>query len=299
MIYSDNLSLDLPSEKTDVEICRFSHNAMATVFEIITVHEDQDYAEKCAHEAFTELDRLEQELSRFIENSDISRINKSETGQPVRIGTDTFDCLEECARLSKDTRNAFDVVHRRSERSDNNKETAIFLNKDDFTVIKRQDDIYLDLGGFGKGFAVDRMAGILVEWDVNIALINGGMSSILALDPPPGELGWRMAIRNPQDKDHIISKMELNKRAVSGSGIRKGMHIIDPATGVPVTGKYAAWALADSAALSDGLSTAFMVMPPEDISDYCLTNDNTQGIIIIKEDEGKDNILGFGNVEIF
>ncbi|MCP4727028.1 MAG: FAD:protein FMN transferase [bacterium] len=299
MTYSDNLSLDLPSGESGTETYRFSHNAMATVFEIIAVHEDPDYAEKCVHEAFAELDRLEQELSRFVENSDISRINNSEAGQPVRVGIDTFDCLEKCTGLRSSTKRAFDIVHRGSNRSDENLETTTLdLNRDDFTVARKHNEDYLDLGGFGKGYAVDRMAEILSEWDICIALINGGMSSILALDPPPGETGWRITLRNPQNRDHVITEMSLNNRSVSGSGVRKGMHIFDPKTGDPITDRYAAWACADSAALSDGLSTAFMVMDTEDISGYCRDNDNTQGIVLIKEDV-KDKVLGFGNVEIF
>ena len=54
---------------------RFSHQAMATTFEVFIVHGDARYAEQAAWAAFDELDRLEAELSRFIENSDISRIN--------------------------------------------------------------------------------------------------------------------------------------------------------------------------------------------------------------------------------
>ena len=57
------------------DLHRFSHKAMATIYEIFIVHEDANYAQQAAYEAFFELDKLEQELSRFIENSDISRIN--------------------------------------------------------------------------------------------------------------------------------------------------------------------------------------------------------------------------------
>ena len=67
-------------------IHRFSHEAMATTFEIFIQCEDAHYAQQAAHAAFRELDKLEQELSRFIENSDISRINNLSANQSLRIG---------------------------------------------------------------------------------------------------------------------------------------------------------------------------------------------------------------------
>jgi len=61
---------------------RFSHEAMATVFEIRGTCPDPDVARHAARAAFDVVDRLEQTLSRFIENSDISRINHLAAGEP-------------------------------------------------------------------------------------------------------------------------------------------------------------------------------------------------------------------------
>ena len=57
-------------------IHRFSHKAMATVFDILIYHDNYSYALQAATESFAQLDLLEQDLSRFVENSDISRINQ-------------------------------------------------------------------------------------------------------------------------------------------------------------------------------------------------------------------------------
>ena len=101
--------IDYSGQASD-NACRFSHNAMATVFEIIIINDDAKYAEQCAFQAFNELDRLEQELSRFIQNSDIARINNSGTNNPTRVGLDAFECLEKCVQLSASTHNAFDIT---------------------------------------------------------------------------------------------------------------------------------------------------------------------------------------------
>ena len=89
---------------------RFSHEAMATTFEILIVHEDEKYAGQAAMAAFGEVDRLEGELSRFIEHSDVSRINNLPAGEPLLLGLETFECLKISARVYAETDGAFDIT---------------------------------------------------------------------------------------------------------------------------------------------------------------------------------------------
>jgi len=84
------LGAALPSRGTH----RFSHAAMATVFEVRCVHADARYAAQAAQAAFDLVDRLEQELSRFVGNSDISRINHLAAGQRTRVNPSAMECLE-------------------------------------------------------------------------------------------------------------------------------------------------------------------------------------------------------------
>lgn len=290
---------------------RFSHNAMATVFEIIIVHDDAVYAEQSAFEAFGELDRLEQELSRFIENSDISRINNSIPGQQVPVGFDTYNCLSLCKRLNRYTKRAFDVSvcplinYWSSEQGTPLQQNLtitksytgmrnVKLDKDNFIVKLNKENMCIDLGGIGKGYAVDRMAEVLSDWDIKSAMVHGGTSSVFAVGAPPGEKGWHVRLRNPKNYDFIIGELYLKNEAISGSGIRKGRHIINPRTAYPVSGKSAAWALCPTAAVSDALSTAFMVMPEKEISDFCLNYNDVRAVIIKKDAEDKEGILRFG-----
>ncbi len=76
------------------QVNRFSHEAMATTFEILIVHEDERYARQAAMAAFHEVDRLEAELSRFIEHSDVSRINNLPAGRFafIRLKCTRPDC---------------------------------------------------------------------------------------------------------------------------------------------------------------------------------------------------------------
>jgi hypothetical protein len=77
---SSNISLDSGIANSTAGIHRFSHNAMATIFEILVSGADERYARQAAWEAFKLADRLEGDLSRYIENSDISRIRPGQSG---------------------------------------------------------------------------------------------------------------------------------------------------------------------------------------------------------------------------
>jgi thiamine biosynthesis lipoprotein len=94
-----------------------------------------------------------------------------------------------------------------------------------------------------------------------------------------------------------LARHYLQGRALSGSGLQKGGHIIDPRTAQPVKDKRAAWASAPDAATADALSTAFMVMTPDEIKKYCLLHQDVPAMIIV-EGEGKaaqkDKTLRFG-----
>ena len=267
---------------------RFSHKAMATVFEVIILYDDADYAEQAAGAAFDELDRLEGQLSRFIANSDICRINSLGVNQPLQIGPAVFECLQLCAAIYAQTGGAFDVTIGSGME-------FIKLNESRHTVQLTGGPVTIDLGGVGKGYAVDRMAELLCEWGIDAALIHSGASSVFAFGAPNSMKGWPVTLSNPANHKQILARLQLKNRALSGSGLQKGGHIIDPHSGQPVEGKRAAWSCADGAATADALSTAFMVMTPEEIEQYCLQHPDVQALIVTEEKGGeKDKILWFG-----
>jgi len=246
---------------------RFSHAAMATVFEVHCAHADARYAAQGAQAAFDLVDRLEQELSRFVENSDISRVNHLAAGQAARVSPWTMECLQIAWHVYALTGGAFDAaIGSGLERLD--------LDPDEFTVHAREGGAGLDLGGIGKGYAVDRMAEVLEEWEIPRALVHGGYSSVLALEPPPDREGWLLTLSAPGSA-RILARVSARRRAFSASGVRKGDHILDPRTGHPVYGRVAAWVAApweeggSSAAVADALSTAFMIQPADEIDDLC------------------------------
>ncbi|MFB0555050.1 MAG: FAD:protein FMN transferase [Phycisphaerae bacterium] len=299
---------------------RFCHEAMATTFEVIVVHEDARYARQAAAAAFDEVDRLEGELSRFIENSDITRINNLPANETLRLGLDAFECLQLSSRIYAETNGAFDITigslfscwrnedgtPRTPSQEDLNlarQHTGIhllLLDECEHTVQLLASPVQVDLGGVGKGYAVDRVAELLREWSIDIALISGGYSSVLALDAPADTKGWPLTLSNPDNRKEILVRPYLQVRAISGSGMQKGRHIIDPRTAQPVKGKYAAWASAPDAATADALSTAFMVMSPDEIRQYCSRHPDVSALIMLKgrdKKAQKKEILRFGRLK--
>lgn len=271
-----------------MSVGRFSHHAMATVFEVALVHDDAAYAEQCAHEAFREVDRLERALSRYVENSDISRVNDARVGEPVRVGVDAFECIRHGAVLRGATSGACDITLG----------TGIeHLELDDveLTVMRCAEPVGIDLGGYGKGYAVDCMAKVLDDWEIESALLHGGTSSVLALGAPPGQRGWQVTLRHPCDHEQVIGRFYLRHLAVSGSGLRKGCHIIDPRSGESAAGASAAWALTKDAAVGDALSTAFMIMSPDEIGDYCARDPEVRAIVIRGDSGATEAVLRFGD----
>ncbi len=299
------------------DLRRFSHEAMATTFEVFILHEDGHYARQAAQAAFDRLDELEQVLSRYIENSDISRINNLVVGQSLGIGLDTFECLQISCRINAETNGAFDITvgslmscwlnPDKSLRVPSKEELNLArqrigmgllkLNESQYTVEVFRKGIQIDLGGIGKGYAIDKMVELLSDWSIDVALIHGGYSTAFGIGSPRGTKGWPVTLSNPRDLKQTLGALFLENQALSGSGVQKGRHIIDPRKAQPVEGRCAAWACACDAATADALSTAFMVMSPDEVRQYCSRHKDVLAMIIVHEEskkKPKERILHFG-----
>lgn len=284
------------------DVHRFLHEAMATTFEVIVQYEDRAYAQQAARAAFDELDRIEGELSRYLETSDVTRINHLSAGQAVQLGLDTFECLAIGAEVHAQTGGAFDVTvgflvdcwldKDKKPKTPSPEELQfarehtgmhlILFDEPTHAVALTKSPVHVDLGGIGKGYGVDRMAEMLREWSIDRALIHGGFSSVLAMDAPRGAKAWPVTLSYPNNRNRTLAHLELERIAVSGSGVEKGRHIIDPRIARPVEGKMAAWSVVPDAARADALSTAFMVMTPGEVEDYCTEHPTVRGLLVVQ-----------------
>jgi len=275
---------------------RFSTHAMATTFDVFINHEDADatYAAQAAQAVFQEIARLEDELSRFRASSDIYRLGQLQAGESIIVGMAAWDCLSLAKAMHQETEGAFDItigplmslwVTPEGEPRQVNKDVLqqarqiigsqrFDLDYDSMSVTVHASGMIFDLGALGKGYALDQSADVLQDWKISNFVLNAGDSTILAIGAPTGKNAWPLTLGAGS------RSLALTNRAVSGSGFSvKGAHIMNPRLFSPVPIKNRrTYSLAPTAALSDALSTAFMVMEPHEVSALCARYEGVEAL---------------------
>jgi thiamine biosynthesis lipoprotein len=256
----------LPAHRT------ISHDAMNTTF-TLRLAADPPQFEGIARECCLLIDELEGRLSRFIDTSEVFRINRLEAGETLYLSDDTYRCLRLAMRLHAETGGLFDVTQgRRIARRKAEApapvdagEGRLIIHPDAAAVTCECPGRELDLGGIGKGYALDRLREILAEWEIPGGLLGAGASTLLAFGPE----AWPVELAGDGEPVTLF----LREQALSASGTdMQGTHIVHPAR--DEAGPYLSdrvWALAAAAGPSDAWATALMLMTPEQIA-ICLND---------------------------
>lgn len=270
-------------------VTEVTRRAMATEFGIVLPGEDRTAVE-AAIDALEELERIEAELSIFRPGSAISRINALAGIEPVRVSADVIEVLARAVAIFNLTGGAFDITAgplvecwgftRRRGRKPTAAEIAaarahvgsdrITIDVQHRTVFLQQAGMSINLGGIGKGFALDRVAARLIAAGVTSFLIHGGRSSVLARgsDKSDNAEGWRVGIEHPLRPRVRLGELRLCNAALatSGSGkqffhhhgVRMG-HVLDPRLGRPVGDMLSLTVITQTAMDADALATACFV----------------------------------------
>ncbi len=251
---------------------------MATWFELHLVTDDATYAGQAALEAFALINRLENLLSRFREDSEVSQIGRLTPGETLRLSAETFDCLRLALDLHALTGGAFDPALGHLGLPSDTPRGRLVLFPEDRTVQCEGGPVQLDLGAIGKGFALDLVAEHLREWELPRALLVAGGSSLLALDGPADGTDWELTLTKRQS-------IWIANAAIGASGADvKGAHILDPHSGEPCHLYARTWACAGSAAAADALSTAWMLLERDEINAVCERRPDTGGALLASEE---------------
>jgi len=292
-----------------------ARHAMATRFEILLHGEDASRLRAAAEEALDEIERLDAHLSPYRPGSEIARLNAHAGKGLLRVEPGLFELLKRAKALSKETGGAFDLTvgplmecwglsrRRATTLPEINHAPGaeaiaaaqalvgmdkLLLDEAHCAAGLALPGMWLDLGAYGKGWAVERAADILREAGVKSALIHGGTSTICAMGAPPGAGAWNIGLERPaaarrhrtwasvplqvpeSGKEAFLAVIPLKDSALSvsatwgrevASGEDEGRwgHILDPVQGKPICGAVMAAVVLPLASESDAFSTALLV----------------------------------------
>jgi thiamine biosynthesis lipoprotein len=262
--------------------------AMGTVFEIVAYNDSLGRASSAVDQALDEVVQLDNLMSNFKPESDLSRMNREAHFHVVRIPPDLYKVIETSLVYTRLSDGEFDVsvgpvvdlwkaaldggatptaAEQARARACVGYEKIELIAPDQIEF--RSDCMRLDLGAVGKGYAVDRAMEILHSNGIERAYIDAGGSTIYGMGAPPDHDGWLVHLRDPSNR--LDPQVKLMGNSVSTSeqtaasmleGDAPG-HIVVPASGTPLRTRYAVSVTAKSATASDALSTTLLLLGPE------------------------------------
>ncbi|NVK83073.1 MAG: FAD:protein FMN transferase [Cytophagia bacterium] len=288
----------------------FEHQAMATYFKLNIYNEVEDYAKNAAQQVFKLIDELEDKLSRFRPDSDISRINKLKKDEHLPIDFETWEALKLAINCYTDSEGAFDVgvaehmkifraakqgilneyeTNKALEKAQTEKNAAsIYVDPEQPRVYCVNPGMYFDLGGIGKGYALDKVDELMRDLEIETYTLSAGDSTLLIKNNVDLKPFFTYPIASKFDR----KVLELSNISVSASGtFHQGSHIFDPRTGrndfTPTFERV--WVAAKTATYSDAFSTAFFILDMANIESILQSSD--QILWIAYAIDGKLTIL--------
>ncbi|HIG43813.1 MAG: FAD:protein FMN transferase [bacterium] len=244
-------------------------------------------AEACAaiEDVMLELERIEQAMSPFLPTSLLTQLNENAARRPVTVGEELYNLIARSVEFSAMTDGAFDVTYASAGRFyDYRKKVSpdadalaqvidaidykhLEFNSRKYSIRYLNENVYVDLGGIAKGYAVDRGIEVLISKGFTQAVVAAGGDSRI-LGDRQGE-PWIVGIRDPRKEDTMVAVLPLVDISVSTSGDyeryfeRDGVryhHIIDPDTGDSARDVRSVTILGDQAVMTDALSTSVFVL---------------------------------------
>jgi thiamine biosynthesis lipoprotein len=265
---------------------------MGTTFRLVLYAADQKAAKAAADAGFARVAALDQYMSDYKQDSELMTLCRAfhtVVGLPVPVSDDLFAVLWQAKELSRRSDGAFDVTvgpvvqlwrhARRTQQLPDKDELAAALRKVgwrnvELDPVKRTvrllvPGMLLDLGGIAKGYAADEVLALLRQrFGISRALV-AAAGDITCGDPPPGREHWDVEIA-PIARGQQPRSLRLANAAVSTSGDLEQFveiggvrysHIVDPRTGLGLTGRRSVTVIAPRGVAADSMTKAVMLMP--------------------------------------
>jgi len=272
------------------------HLVMGTFARVTVIAPDSRTGAKCIEAALAEIRKVDDLMSDYKEDSEISRVNKDAFAQPVEVGESTFEVIRRSIEFSRLTDGAFDITVGplvqlfRKAKNDGIAPTPeqiadakvrvgyekLILNDADHTVRFTVEGMGLDVGGIGKGYAVDKAIEATQKLGASGAMVDLGGHVRCFGTPPKGREKWIIGLQDPNIDDFggsgILLKLQASDTAIITSGDyqqfaiidgKKQSHIIDRRTGKGAEGLSSVTIIAPNATDADALATAVSVLGPE------------------------------------
>lgn len=269
-----------------------SAGSMGTRVTVSLWTDDEAAAARAADAVFQEFRRVDDLMTTWREDSDVSRINAAAGGAPVRVSREVVLVIQRAQEVARATGGAFDITvgaYRGLWKFDEDKDGTIpdpaavkarlpLVNYRDIRIDPRRSTVQLrrkgmsiTLGGIAKGYAVDRAVDVLRKQGFADFLLQAGGD--LYVSGRRGDRRWRVGIRDPRgDEAAPFAITEIENQTFSTSGdyersvIKDGVryhHILDPATGHPAMRCRSVTVMARDAFTADAWDTALFVLGVE------------------------------------
>ncbi len=238
----------------------YTHEAMKTTFTLRLVCNDATLANQVASACIARIDEIEARLNRYLPGSDVWQINHMQSEQSLFVSEDCHDCLLLALQANQATHGLFDsTLGRLIEHTKQSLTGAPPALAGKLMIDPKRPAVHciehgreIDLGGIGKGFALDRIAELCKDWEIESGLLSAGASTQLAF----GNKSWDITLQG----DRATRVIQLDNQALSASGSAiQGSHILSPFGANQPYPRSRVWVVDTSAAWADAFSTAALL----------------------------------------
>jgi thiamine biosynthesis lipoprotein len=263
---------------------------MGTLVTVTAVASDKNVGDRAVQAAFDEIKRLEQLLSTWRSDSELSQVNAQAGHRPVQVSPDTFQLVLKALDIAALTHGGFNIALgpaveawsvTEEQRIPGDKElqqlkllvdwTSIQFDRERRTIYLPLKGMRIDVGGIGKGYAADRAVEEMKRVGARggVVALSGDIKTFGSL---PDGGGFSVGIRHPREEGTLIAVIDLKDEAISTAGDyerffeRDGVryhHILDPHTLQPARACQSVTVIAKEGVMADGLDTGIFVLGPE------------------------------------
>jgi thiamine biosynthesis lipoprotein len=257
-------------------------------FDISIVAKDSLTAEQNINEVIAEITRIENLISDWKPDSQVSQVNQNAGIKPIKVDREVFELAQRALKLSEITNGGFDVSFAAMDRiwkfdgsmtempsAEAIKKSVekvgyknIILDSVQSTIFLKLKGMKIGFGALGEGYATDKCRTMMIAKGIEAGIVNGSGDMSTWGKQPNGQ-PWKIGITNPFKPEKLLAVVPLNQGAVTTSGSyekfvifdgKRYSHIINPATGYPATGLCSVTVFGPNAETANGLSTSMMVL---------------------------------------